>query len=947
MQHFPIGQALVVCWSFKKPDGSVFDISGHTARLFCISPRGESEASGVVIAQGGNLTWTFPANKQSFTGNYHLRLILAAAGSAPIVITYRNAFALYSGSCAQSNTEEQNGGGENMVDLITCAEYYRFQPIVPTIGGNDSHWIVNGVDTGKRAFWPIIIDQDGTIIIKTDGEDIVNTSIKTAIDNASAATTAASEAAAGAEAITQAATIAEESRVIAEAARVAQANSDHNRATSDHSTSAQAVAAANEAAAKAESAAEHSPYIRSTDKHWMVWDGINGTYVDTGIAAEGSNIDIRQATGTSMTAVMSQKAVTVELDKKQNRLIAGANITIAPDGKTISAGGEPEAYIKAASVADNALTLTKKDGTQVVFSPERETLFITTQTPRNEWYPYIGHKNIILLHADTALPLMTISTADNIFIFTAIKAEYDELGQRYYVLYSLTWSDGWGSPTTQTFAKQPYLFTGVADTVQIDNVWNANQPIIDAASGAMALSYDASAHTLTFLNGMQIEQYVGDEMDPEAEWVKTVTPLAALSDITAHNVATDAHASKFSDVNERIDNISTIGRFLALWDCVSGYPATIPDENPYPYRSGDYFIVSRMVYTPFNSVKCNTGDTYAPTKEVVSNSRSESMRRYARIDGTSSDYDDKYFPADDNPGLDDKLLANMDDTTSNITVTETKSSYNYKPSGSEFIRGIKSTSAETNYDVNWNDMYVYDGSEWRLLFTSNRMQASSKLFIAEYGVTTFSDIQAAILAGKYVVVYKSGSPEIWYSLCSDNMDMGDASEYYFSTTHKNAFISQHLITEIVTISYGDTWSRETFVPQKREVSEWTDLPLLNNFKFTADGHLRYKVVNGICYISGYHIDCRSVAKNATVQMFNIPNAIRPYHPTVFNLVNVLSSAQDNTEGPLTAQITLNPVNGIASVFNVAGIKSDGAARLRYGVGDLTYLAFNISYPVAD
>lgn len=50
---------------------------------------------------------------------------------------------------------------------------------------------------------------------------------------------------------------------------------------------------------------------------------------------------------------------------------AGENITISPDN-VISAtgGGEPDAYIKEASVSGNTLTLTKKDNSTVAFTPE-------------------------------------------------------------------------------------------------------------------------------------------------------------------------------------------------------------------------------------------------------------------------------------------------------------------------------------------------------------------------------------------------------------------------------------------------------------------------------------------------------------------------------------------------------------------------------------------------
>lgn len=64
-------------------------------------------------------------------------------------------------------------------------------------------------------------------------------------------------------------------------------------------------------------------------------------------------------------------ATVAQLEGKQDKLVAGDNITISADN-VISAtgGGEPDAYIKEASVSGNTLTLTKKDNSTVVFTPE-------------------------------------------------------------------------------------------------------------------------------------------------------------------------------------------------------------------------------------------------------------------------------------------------------------------------------------------------------------------------------------------------------------------------------------------------------------------------------------------------------------------------------------------------------------------------------------------------
>ena len=82
---------------------------------------------------------------------------------------------------------------------------------------------------------------------------------------------------------------------------------------------------------------------------------------DAGYLTEHQNLD----------AYATKTELTTGLAEKQATLTAGANITI--ENNVISAsgggGGEPDAYIKSASVSGNTLTLTNKDDTTVAFTP--------------------------------------------------------------------------------------------------------------------------------------------------------------------------------------------------------------------------------------------------------------------------------------------------------------------------------------------------------------------------------------------------------------------------------------------------------------------------------------------------------------------------------------------------------------------------------------------------
>ena len=81
---------------------------------------------------------------------------------------------------------------------------------------------------------------------------------------------------------------------------------------------------------------------------------------DAGYLTEHQNLD----------AYATKTELATGLDGKQATLTAGANITIENNVISASAsGGEPDAYIKSASVSGNTLTLTNKDDTTVAFTP--------------------------------------------------------------------------------------------------------------------------------------------------------------------------------------------------------------------------------------------------------------------------------------------------------------------------------------------------------------------------------------------------------------------------------------------------------------------------------------------------------------------------------------------------------------------------------------------------
>lgn len=62
-------------------------------------------------------------------------------------------------------------------------------------------------------------------------------------------------------------------------------------------------------------------------------------------------------------------------------------------------------------------------------------------------------------------------------------------------------------------------------------------------------------------------------------------------DILAYALA-KAAAGKYTDY--KVNNVSPIGRYLSTWDCTTGLPVTEPETMPYEYKTGDYYVVSKV-----------------------------------------------------------------------------------------------------------------------------------------------------------------------------------------------------------------------------------------------------------------------------------------------------------------------------------------------------------------
>lgn len=128
MEHFGIGNDLVVNWRLIYSDGTPFPMTGEIYELFYCTGRGMSVAQDtMIIGEDSNvLAWTFKAEDQVFTGRYDLILRLYSNDVRVAEIKKRGAFYLSAtvagGNGASSVTVESICDAASIPDAVLRAD---------------------------------------------------------------------------------------------------------------------------------------------------------------------------------------------------------------------------------------------------------------------------------------------------------------------------------------------------------------------------------------------------------------------------------------------------------------------------------------------------------------------------------------------------------------------------------------------------------------------------------------------------------------------------------------------------------------------------------------------------------------------------------------------------------------------------------------------------------
>ena len=78
------------------------------------------------------------------------------------------------------------------------------------------------------------------------------------------------------------------------------------------------------------------------------------------------------------------------------------------------------------------------------------------------------------------------------------------------------------------------------------------------------------------------------------ERVNVQPNVEVIDNVTSTSATAALSANQGKVLNDRIDDLSGRGRFLALWNCATGLAATNPPQSPYTYKAGDYFVVGTV-----------------------------------------------------------------------------------------------------------------------------------------------------------------------------------------------------------------------------------------------------------------------------------------------------------------------------------------------------------------
>lgn len=191
--------------------------------------------------------------------------------------------------------------------------------------------------------------------------------------------------------------------------------------------------------------------------------------------------------------------------------------------------------------------------------------------------------------------------------------------------------------------------------------------------------------------------------------------VPVINNLTSSSITSALSAAQGKLLKESIENISTIGRFLAMWDSDTGearYLSTVP----FTYEAGDYFIIASVPAHGTWSASVVTTHSSGTSVSVTDISKWE--KAFGKTAKTvtfvraeyyfTNDYDERTFTVQEVSSVLGLTIANFSSVGDTFRVVYTAPVY-YKPDGRTYTG--PSTVVDTENTPELSDMYYYTGPE--------------------------------------------------------------------------------------------------------------------------------------------------------------------------------------------------------------------------------------------
>ena len=160
----------------------------------------------------------------------------------------------------------------------------------------------------------------------------------------------------------------------------------------------------------------------------------------------------------------------------------------------------------------------------------------------------------------------------------------------------------------------------------IKDSWKKLSDLVDIAN-AQTITWAKTFTTEPILPTKSILPVSPSSTSPATEWqvesVKNAIPTV-VDNVTSTSTTSALSANQWAVLKGLIDNLNARGKFLSLWNCATGLPISFPEDTPYTYGTGDYFMVETVDtsdpatnYRPNGSSYSGTASSTAETNEVA------------------------------------------------------------------------------------------------------------------------------------------------------------------------------------------------------------------------------------------------------------------------------------------------------------------------------------------